>query len=66
MNLTIRTNSPKGLIVEGSQVFMECQIKANPSVVEVKWFFNGKPLNQGFDKGMQSLGCVSYQNNFFL
>jgi hypothetical protein len=55
VNLTIRTNSPKGLIVEGSQVFMECQIKANPSVVEVKWFFNGKPLNQGFDKGMQSI-----------
>lgn len=55
VNLTMKTNSAKGLVVEGSQLFMECQIFANPSVVEVKWLFNGKPIKQDIERGMQSI-----------
>ncbi|XP_054160981.1 nephrin-like [Oppia nitens] len=52
VNLTMKTNSPNGLVVEGSQLSMECLISANPSVVEVKWLFNGTPLKQDIQKDL--------------
>lgn len=34
----------KSTIREGSDVYFECNIKANPRVTELGWIFNGKPL----------------------
>ncbi|CAG2105479.1 unnamed protein product [Medioppia subpectinata] len=50
VNLTLRTSSGKGLVAVGSQLFMECHITANPSVVEVKWLLNGQPLKQDVER----------------
>ncbi|CAG2113822.1 unnamed protein product, partial [Medioppia subpectinata] len=40
-------------ILEGSDVYFECNIQANPAISELVWLFNDQPLNSESSPGVQ-------------
>lgn len=44
VSLNFGANIQKDNIREGSDVYLECHIKANPWIKEVLWLFDSKPL----------------------
>ena len=52
ITLSFGANIQKDSIREGSDVFLECHIKANPWIKEVSWLFNGKSLSTSQSSGI--------------
>ncbi|XP_022240421.1 myelin-associated glycoprotein-like isoform X5 [Limulus polyphemus] len=44
LSLTLRTSDKNNVIQEGTDVYLECNINANPQFRELLWKFNGKIL----------------------
>ncbi|XP_067138004.1 neural cell adhesion molecule 2-like isoform X2 [Centruroides vittatus] len=52
LNLALGANILRSKIKEGSDVYFECNIKANPRVTELGWIFDGKPLFSNTNPGI--------------
>lgn len=52
LSLAFGANINKDTIKEGSDVYMDCHVKANPWVYEVTWTFEESPLVSDVGKGI--------------
>ncbi|XP_075748340.1 protein turtle isoform X2 [Rhipicephalus microplus] len=52
LSLSLGANMKHKAIREGSDVYLECNIQANPAVSEVGWKFEGKPLYSNVKQGI--------------
>ncbi|XP_075548035.1 protein turtle homolog B-like isoform X1 [Dermacentor variabilis] len=52
LSLSLGANMKHKAIREGSDVYLECNIQANPAVSEVGWKFEGKPLYSNVKQGV--------------
>lgn len=52
--VTLRLGSTfrQGEVKEGNDVFFECNIRANPWVTEISWYFEGKELRTNTSAGI--------------
>lgn len=44
LQLAINTPLHKAYAIDGNETVLECSVKANPSVTEVHWLLDGKPI----------------------
>ncbi|KAL3203621.1 hypothetical protein MRX96_041812 [Rhipicephalus microplus] len=52
VSLSVTSTHASGAILEGSDVLLECAVRANPSVREVWWKHNGRLLDRSRDAGL--------------
>ncbi|KFM60636.1 Nephrin, partial [Stegodyphus mimosarum] len=52
LKLALGASNRHSAIKEGSDVYFECNIKANPSVTEVTWFMDDEQLTSNASKGI--------------
>ncbi|GFS72329.1 nephrin [Nephila pilipes] len=52
LNLTVNGSMSDIYIEEGDNVHLECSIKANPWVFDIKWFFERQPLTTNWSLGI--------------
>ena len=55
MTLSLQTKLKNDIVIRGGHVILDCQIKANPFVVDVNWLFNDKPIIQNENKGLNQV-----------
>ena len=52
LTLALGANINKDAIKEGTDVYLECHVRANPWVYEVTWLFEGRPLVSDHSAGI--------------
>jgi len=52
VNLVLGSNINGNSIIEGTDVYIDCHVSANPSVYEVTWLFEGEPVFSDRSKGI--------------
>ncbi|KAG8183708.1 hypothetical protein JTE90_002777 [Oedothorax gibbosus] len=52
LNLTVNGTYQEAELQEGDQVYMECSMKANPWVSDIKWHFEQKPILNNVASGV--------------
>lgn len=53
-------------IREGSDVFLECDVKANPSIIEMGWRFEGKELTPKSESVRGKKGIIISEHSLVL
>lgn len=68
LTLALGANINRDTIKEGTDVYLECHVRANPWVYEVTWLFEGHALSSDHAKGViianQSLVLQKVKRNF--
>lgn len=52
LNLVLGANINPNSMIEGSDVYIECHIRANPVVYEVTWIMDGMSVNSDHSRGI--------------